>query len=200
MNPTLGTALFLCLALAAQSRGQSPEAAKARSGILFGEGASAAGEAALPAVRDRVLESGSPLPRPGMPGLRISEVPGPAGGTVDDVSRTNPTPVDSVRLPATEGEIREALAYARARHLRVSMAGARHSQGGQIVYDNNVVLDMARFNRFSVDKENKILTVQSGARWIDIQRSLDAQGLSLDVIQTHNIFSVGGSLSVNAQG
>ncbi|MEK7744603.1 MAG: FAD-binding oxidoreductase, partial [Elusimicrobiota bacterium] len=142
----------------------------------------------------------SPLPRPGTPGLRISEVPGPAGGTVDDVSRTNPTPVDSVRLPATEGEIREALAYARARHLRVSMAGARHSQGGQIVYDNNVVLDMARFNRFSVDKENKILTVQSGARWIDIQRSLDGQGLSLDVIQTHNIFSVGGSLSVNAHG
>ena len=70
MNPPLGYALVLCLALAAQSRGQSPEAAKTRSGILFGEGTSAAGEAVPPAVRDRVLEAGSPLPRPGTPGRR----------------------------------------------------------------------------------------------------------------------------------
>ena len=49
-------------------------------------------------------------------------------------------------------------------------------------------------------KENKILNVQSGAIWADVQQFLDKEGLAVKAMQSINIFTVGGTLSVNAHG
>lgn len=203
--PRKADVLFcLSLLLPLASAAESPESAKARSGRPFAETLRSGQASPTPPVDARKAsgsaEDFSLSNEEKAKGLKLSAVPDPKSGVVDDVSRLNPTPIDSLRLPKTEEDIRKALEYARKNHLGVSAAGARHSQGGQIVYDGNVVLDMALFRKMHLDREKKILTVQSGARWNEIQRLLDQNGLSLDVVQTHNIFSVGGSLSVNGHG
>jgi FAD/FMN-containing dehydrogenase len=71
--------------------------------------------------------------------------------------------------------------------------------GGQAFFKNNLVLDMLKFNQMSLDEENRILTVQSGATWHDIQSFLHPT-FAVKAMQSTDIFTVGGSISVNAHG
>jgi len=72
--------------------------------------------------------------------------------------------------------------------------------GGQSFSREGLVLDMRDFNQLKLDQERKVLTAQTGATWEQIQLFLDPQGLSLQAMQSINIFSVGGTMSVNAHG
>jgi decaprenylphospho-beta-D-ribofuranose 2-oxidase len=73
--------------------------------------------------------------------------------------------------------------------------------GGQTIYPDGLTLDMLGFNRIEyLDEMNKILTVQSGATWRDIQQFLNPHGLAVLTMQGPNIFTVGGSMSVNVHG
>jgi decaprenylphospho-beta-D-ribofuranose 2-oxidase len=120
---------------------------------------------------------------------------------VDDVARLNRTVVREVIQPTTEDEIRNALLRATASGAKVTIAGKRHSMGGQTLYPNAIALDMLRFNKIlSLDETNKILVVQSGATWSDIQQFLNPHGLAVLAMQGPNVFTVGGSMSVNAHG
>lgn len=122
-------------------------------------------------------------------------------GVVDDVARLNRTVVREVIQPTTENEIRNALLRATASGAKVTIAGKRHSMGGQTLYPNAIALDMLRFNKIlSLDETNKILVVQSGATWSDIQQFLNPHGLAVLAMQGPNVFTVGGSMSVNAHG
>lgn len=51
-----------------------------------------------------------------------------------------------------------------------------------------------------LDADTSTLTVQTGARWSEIQEYLDVEGFSVQAMQSINIFTVGGTLSVNAHG
>ena len=72
------------------------------------------------------------------------------------------------------------------------MGGHAFSRGG-------VMLDMTSFNRLSVDTERKLITVESGATWHDIQNMLHPR-FAVKAMQSTDIFTVGGSISVNAHG
>ena len=101
---------------------------------------------------------------------------------------------------AAEKQLAGLLQYARTNHLRVSIAGARHSMGGHVIYPNGVVVDMLPFNGMELDGTNMILHVQAGARWSQVIPFLNAHGLSVEVMQSNDDFSIGGSLSVNCHG
>src|SRR5262245_31900361 len=122
-----------------------------------------------------------------------------AGSSINDISCLNPTPIHSAITVRDEDDIRQAFAFARSYGVRVSIAGARHSQGGHAFAKNNVVLDMRTYNRMSLDAAKKILTVQSGATWHDIQNRLHPQ-FAVKAMQSTDVFTVGGSISVNAHG
>jgi FAD/FMN-containing dehydrogenase len=122
------------------------------------------------------------------------------GGFANDASHLNRTAVHGILRVQTEGDVRDALAYARANHLKVTCAGQQHSMGGQTFTHGGLVLDFRDFNHFTVDREHRIANVQSGVRWWQLQQALDKQGLSVKAMQSINIFSVGGTLSVNAHG
>src|SRR6266487_6546816 len=62
-----------------------------------------------------------------------------------------------------------------------------------------LVLDMTGFKRMSLDEAAKVLTVQTGATWHDIQNFLHPR-FAVKAMQSTDIFSVGGSISVNAHG
>jgi decaprenylphospho-beta-D-ribofuranose 2-oxidase len=93
------------------------------------------------------------------------------------------------------------LKEAREKHLTVSISGQRHSQGGHTYYKDGIVIDMTPYNKIlSFDPRGKIITVQAGATWKDIQDYINPYGLSVKTMQSQNVFTVGGSVSINAHG
>jgi decaprenylphospho-beta-D-ribofuranose 2-oxidase len=120
---------------------------------------------------------------------------------VNDASGLNRTVIGEVVSPMTEDEIRAAVRSAKDAGLKVAIAGARHSMGGQAMHPDALVLDMLHYNRvLSLDVEKKLVTVQSGVTWRDLQEYLNPAGLAVMVMQGPNLFTVGGSMSVNAHG
>src|SRR5206468_25398 len=73
------------------------------------------------------------------------------GGTLNDSSCLNRTPVFGVVRVESVDDVRNALRFAKEQHLKVSIAGIRHSQGGQAFAKHAVVLDMTTFNRMRFD-------------------------------------------------
>ena len=79
--------------------------------------------------------------------------------------------------------------------------GKQHSQGGQTLIDNAIELNMLSFNKIlAINKQKKQVTVQSGIVWGDLQKALNPHNLAIKSMQSPNIFTVGGSMSVNAHG
>lgn len=71
--------------------------------------------------------------------------------------------------------------------------------GGQAFSPNGLVLDMTGFNAITVNAAARTVTVQAGATWHQIQERLHPV-LAIKAIQSTDIFTVGGSISVNAHG
>jgi decaprenylphospho-beta-D-ribofuranose 2-oxidase len=118
-----------------------------------------------------------------------------------DVARLAPARVERVERLREVEQLRAVLRDARERGLKVSISGSRHSQGGHTYRRGGVVLNMRRFNRvLGVDSAARTVTVESGATWDEVQRALAPRGLALKVMQSSNIFTVGGTLSANAHG
>ena len=121
------------------------------------------------------------------------------GGTINDVSALSRTPVYGVIKVTEEKHVADALAFARNNNLGVSLAAVRHSMGGHAFDDHAIVLDMMGLNSIEVDEAGLTVTVGPGARWHDIQNVLHPR-FAVKAMQSTDIFSVGGSLSVNAHG
>ncbi len=121
------------------------------------------------------------------------------GGTVNDASCLSRTPVSGVADVRSAEDVERALAFARAHGLKVSVAGVKHSMGGHAFARGALVLDMTRFNRMELDADRRVLTVESGATWHDIQSHLHPR-FAVKAMQSTDIFTVGGSISVNAHG
>lgn len=142
----------------------------------------------------------------GKPTVLISEPKTPLvsfkqlGGFTNDASHLNKTAIYGVVRIANEEEIRNALQFAREHNLKVTCAGQQHSMGGQTFTHGGLVLDLRNFNRITLDQEHKTVNIQTGARWWQLQQLLDKERLSVKSMQSINIFSVGGSLSVNGHG
>ena len=118
-----------------------------------------------------------------------------------DVARLAPARVERVDTVREVDQLRAVLRDARQRGLKVSISGSRHSQGGHTYTRGGVVLNMRGFNRVrAVDPVALTITVESGTTWDEVQRAIAPRGLALKVMQSSNIFTVGGTLSANAHG
>src|SRR5690349_17014448 len=92
------------------------------------------------------------------------------GIVVNDVTRLNPIHVEGVYSVQSVDDVRAVLEKARREHRKVSIAGKRHSQGGQTAYPQGMVLDMTHFNKIlGLDQSTKVIAVQSGATWEQVQ-------------------------------
>ncbi len=122
------------------------------------------------------------------------------GGVMNDASCLNKTSVYGVIDVRSVDDVKNALKFARDNHISVTAGGAHHSMGGQSFSRGGLVLDMKGLRQIAVDEEAMTVHVESGATWADVQKILDAKGLSVKAMQSINIFTVGGTLSVNAHG
>ncbi len=117
---------------------------------------------------------------------------------VNDVTLLNPVHVEAIATPHTTEEILHAV---QARHGAISIGGARYSMGGQIAEDYSLHVDMRSFNKpVFLDAEKRIIRVQTGMRWRDVQELIDPHNLSVKIMPPYADFTVGGGLSVNAHG
>nr|WP_243526207.1 FAD-binding oxidoreductase [Bacillus pseudomycoides] len=124
-----------------------------------------------------------------------------ANPVMSDVGKLLPTKIKQVENVEDEQALKKLVKDANALGEKISIAGMQHSQGGQTYYPNGTVLDMKGYNKIlEFDPEKKRIRVQSGVTWDDIQRKVNPYGLAVQVMQSQNIFTVGGSLSVNVHG
>jgi len=119
-------------------------------------------------------------------------------GTVNDITQLNPIAVERIATPTSVDEISRLVA---AHPGPISIGGGRNSQGGQTACTGCLFLDMARMNHIlALDASSKIITVEAGVTWRQIQEAADAHGLSPRIMQSYSNFTVGGSISVNCHG
>lgn len=117
---------------------------------------------------------------------------------VNDVTKMNPIVVTKILEPRTVEDIKNGIHSSTG---PVSIGGGRFSMGGQTATENALQIDMRSFNKIlSLDLKKKLIVVQAGVRWRDIQEYIDPHDLSIMIMQTYSNFTVGGSLSVNAHG
>ncbi|TNE66385.1 MAG: FAD-binding protein [Alphaproteobacteria bacterium] len=117
---------------------------------------------------------------------------------INDVTALNPVEVWAVTRPETADDVADAVARATG---PISIGGGRFSMGGQTASPGSLHIDMRGMNRvLAFAPTDKVIRVQAGIRWCDIQRFIDPHGLSVKIMQTYANFTVGGSLSVNVHG
>lgn len=122
------------------------------------------------------------------------------GGFSNDASCLNKTSIYGVVKISKTEDISNALKFAKNNGIKITTAGQQHSMGGQSFVQNGLVMDMKGYKEMNLDKKNNVLNVQSGAIWADVQQFLDKEGLAVKAMQSINIFTVGGTISVNAHG
>jgi FAD/FMN-containing dehydrogenase/uncharacterized membrane protein YhaH (DUF805 family)/SAM-dependent methyltransferase len=117
---------------------------------------------------------------------------------VNDVTQLNPVRVFAHATPTSVAEVQELLSNS---HIPVSVGGGHFSMGGQTASPDSLHLDMRSLNKvLGFWAEERLIRVQAGIRWCDIQQFTDAHELSVKIMQTYANFTVGGSLSVNVHG
>jgi len=120
---------------------------------------------------------------------------------VEDAGLLLPTKIKQVQHATSEEELQSWVKEAIVHDEKISVAGMQHSQGGHTYYPNATVIDMKSYNKIvDYNPDEKTITVQSGATWEDIQEKINPDHLAIRVMQSQNIFTVGGSISVNAHG
>lgn len=121
------------------------------------------------------------------------------GGHINDASCLSRTSVSGVVRVRTDADVETAVRYASAHGLTLSAAGVKHSMGGQAFKRGGVVLDMRGMDAIRLDPEARTVEVGAGATWHQIQMALHPR-FAVKAMQSTDIFSVGGSISVNAHG
>jgi FAD/FMN-containing dehydrogenase len=152
----------------------------------------------------------------GLGAALVATLPGPgllveddAGVRLNDVqSQLNETRVQGVLRPTSVDDIAEALSKARRDNRCISVAGGRHSMGGQQFGKENLHFDMTGFNRIlDLDTERGLVTVESGIQWPELIEKLHRR--QPDTLQPWTIrekqtgvdaVTLGGSLSSNVHG
>lgn len=84
---------------------------------------------------------------------------------------------------------------------KIAVGGGRYSMGGQTAVSMGLHLDMRQMNKLiKIDRSNRVVRVQAGMAWRDLQEALDPLGLAVRTMQSYANFTVGGTVSVNAHG
>lgn len=118
-----------------------------------------------------------------------------------NVTGMDPVAVSDIVQVTSKYDIIDTVKRALDTGKHISMFGQKHTMGGHISAKDGIVLDMNCMDKFlHLDKENKMITVESGITWAKIIKFLDPHGLSPMVLQSYSTFSVGGSMAVNIHG
>lgn len=123
--------------------------------------------------------------------------------TVNDVTTLNPHNVLMVFSPKSQQELIEFIKRNHEQNIQAdySVAGGRFSMGGQSSVEGTINIDMTGLNKIvNFSPKEKIITLETGCIWRNVQELIDKENLSIKIMQTYSNFTIGGSLSVNVHG
>ncbi len=117
---------------------------------------------------------------------------------VSNVTGLYSVEVARVAQPRSTAEVAAAV---RAWPGEVAVGGGRYSMGGQVAIRGGLHVDMRSMREVVwLQPEARIVRVQAGLCWRDLQDVLDPLGLAVKTMQSYANFTVGGSVSVNVHG
>ncbi len=120
------------------------------------------------------------------------------GIEVTDFSGIYHANINCIEYPKSISQLRDIVINADK---PIAVAGGKYSMGGHTWCKDGIVINTKHLHAItSFDPDQKIITVQAGACWRDVQEFLHKHNLSIIVMQSYNDFSIGGSLSVNCHG
>ena len=142
------------------------------------------------------------------PQAYLPQAPRPACEVNDIHSQLNRTTVRQVIQIESVRALQEAVRGAAARGLSVSIAGGRHSMGGQQFGAGTVLLDMTPLCRvIDLDAEQGLVTVEAGIDWPRLINHLLWAGAGQErqwgIVQKQtgaDRLTIGGALSSNIHG
>ncbi|MCO6556394.1 MAG: FAD-binding oxidoreductase [Gilliamella sp.] len=117
---------------------------------------------------------------------------------VNDVTGMTPVQASAVMQPESTQQVSELVKNTSG---PISIAGGKYSMGGQTAINNGIQIDTQKLNHvIDFNPEKKLLTIETGATWRQVQELIDPYNLSVKIMQSYANFSIGGSLSVNVHG
>lgn len=116
----------------------------------------------------------------------------------NDITQLNPIIVERVVYPKSTDEV---IALIKTHAGPIAIAGGKYSMGGQTAADHALQINIKKLNHIINFKPDiKEITVETGTTWRQIQELIDPYNLSVQIMQSYDNFTVGGSLSVNVHG
>jgi FAD/FMN-containing dehydrogenase len=126
----------------------------------------------------------------------------PGALSYDEVRRIHNGMID--RRPAVIArcrgiaDIADAVRFARAKGLEISVRGGGHNVGGRSVVDGGLMIDLSLMKGVHVDAKNQTAVVEGGALWKEVNRETQLHGLAVTggVIGTTGVggLTLGGGL------
>jgi FAD/FMN-containing dehydrogenase len=99
---------------------------------------------------------------------------------------------------AGAADVAEAVRFARATGLEISVRGGGHNVAGRAVADDGLMIDLSAMNGVYVDPEARTARAQGGALWSDLNREAAVHGLAVTggAISTTGVagYTLGGGL------
>lgn len=80
--------------------------------------------------------------------------------------------------PLSRGDVREAIGFARANGLLLSIKGGGHNIAGTSLSDGGLMLDMSRMKSVEVEAERRVARVAPGCLLGDVDRATQQHGLA----------------------
>ncbi|NMO51917.1 LLM class flavin-dependent oxidoreductase [Actinoplanes sp. TBRC 11911] len=85
-----------------------------------------------------------------------------------------------VLRPSTAAEVSDAVGFARAQGVDISVRSGGHGMSGRSTNDGGVIIDLSRMNKVSVlDRATRRVRLEPGARWGNVAKVLAADGLAM---------------------
>lgn len=147
--------------------------------------------------------------KPPLSALPSAAAPTMSGIAVNDIhSQLNQAVVQQILTPASMDECRDIIRSARQAGKALSVAGGRHSMGGQQFADGGLLVDARSLNRvLSFDRERGLIDVEAGIEWPELIQYLHQEQAEQDfqwaIVQKQtgaDKFTLGGSLASNVHG
>ena len=117
-----------------------------------------------------------------------------AANSVDFGRLVSRTPLAVVR-PTSACQVAQVVREAARAGCKVSLQGARHSQGGQSLSDGGILLDMKGLNQIG-EIDGDAVEVGAGASWWDLTQHVYAGGYMPPALTSHLAVTIGGTLAL----
>lgn len=104
--------------------------------------------------------------------------------------------------PKSINDVQAIISEAKNSGKSISVLGKLMSQGKQAINneDWHIAINTKYLNEIEINPINRTARVGAGASWSDLQMAANEFGLAVRVMQASNVFSIGGSISVNCHG